>query len=212
MSGRIVALLAWVVLAGSTLPTPAQKDDPAEKYPAPPEGFDKRRDGIDRGKLETVEYDSKTVGVTRKARVYTPPGYSKDKKYPVLYLLHGIGGDENEWLRGGAPDVILDNLIADKKAVPMVVVMPNGRAAKDVTAKAGFGQQGPAFAAFEKDLLQDLIPFVEKTYSVKSDRESRALAGLSMGGGQSLNFGLANLDTFAWVGGFSSAPNTKPAT
>src|SRR3954452_16354497 len=209
MSGRIVALLAWVVLVGSTLPARAQKDDPAEKYPAPPEGFDKRRDGIDRGKLETVEYDSTTVGVLRKARVYTPPGDSKDKKYPVLYLLHGIGGDENEWPRGGAPNVILDNLIADKKAVPMVVVMPNGRASKDVTAKSGFGQQGPAFAAFEKDLLADLIPFVEKTYSVKTDRASRALAGLSMGGGQALNFGLGNLDTFAWVGGFSSAPNTR---
>src|SRR5205085_1547674 len=139
MSGRTVALLAWVVLAGSTLPAPAQKDDQAEKYPAPPQGFDKKRDGIDRGKLETVEYDSKTVGVVRKARVYTPPGYSK----------------------------------------------------------------------VEKDLLQDLIPFVEKTYAVKTDRESRAIAGLSMGGGQSLNFGLGNLDTFAWVGGFSSAPNTR---
>src|SRR3954447_19451718 len=210
MSGRIVALLAWVVLAGWTLPAPAQKDDPTEKYPAPPAGFDKKRDGIDRGKLETVEYDSKTVGIVRKARVYTPPGYSKDKKYPVLYLLHGIGGDENEWPRGGSPDVVLDNLIAARKAVPMIVVMPNGRASKDVTAKAGFGQQGPAFAAFEKDLLQDLIPFIEKTYSVKADRESRALAGLSMGGGQALNFGLGHLDTFAWVGGFSSAPNTKP--
>ena len=209
MSGRIVALLAWAVLAGIPLPAPAQKDDSTEKYPAPPEGFDKKRDGIDRGKLETVEYDSTTVGVKRKARVYTPPGYTKDKTYPVLYLLHGIGGDENEWPRGGAPDVILDNLYADKKAVPMIVVMPNGRASKDVTAKSGFGQQGPAFAAFEKDLLTDLIPFVEKTYPAKADRESRAIAGLSMGGGQSLNFGLGNLDTFAWVGGFSSAPNTK---
>src|SRR5262249_27042920 len=87
---------------------------------------------------------------------------------------------------------------------------PNGRASKDVTARSPFNQQSPAFAAFEKDLLDDLIPFIEKTYSVKADRESRALAGLSMGGGQSLNFGLNNLDTFAWVGGFSSAPNTKP--
>ena len=180
-----------------------------EKFPAPPEGFDTRRDGIDRGKLETVEYDSTTVGVKRKAQVYTPPGYSKDKKYPVLYLLHGIGGDENEWTRGGAPDVILDNLYADKKAVPMIVVLPNGRASKDVTARDPIPKQSPAFAAFEKDLLTDLIPFIEKTYSVKADRESRALAGLSMGGGQSLNFGLGNLDTFAWVGGFSSAPNTK---
>src|SRR5271169_6052675 len=183
MSGRIVALLAWAVLAGIPLPAPAQKDESTEKYPAPPEGFGKKRDGIDRGKLETVEYDSTTVGVKRKARVYTPPGYTKDKTYPVLYLLHGIGGDENEWPRGGAPDVILDNLYADKKAVPMIVVMPNGRASKEVTAKSGFGQQGPAFAAFEKDLLTDLIPFVEKTYPVKADRESRAIAGLSMGGG-----------------------------
>ena len=145
----------------------------------------------------------------RKAQVYTPPGYSKDKKYPVLYLLHGIGGDENEWTRGGVADVILDNLYADKKAVPMIVVLPNGRASKDLTARDPIPKQSPAFAAFEKDLLTDLIPFIEKTYSVKADRESRALAGLSMGGGQSLNFGLSNLDTFAWVGGFSSAPNTR---
>jgi enterochelin esterase-like enzyme len=209
MSGRIVALLAWIVLTGASLPSPAQKDGSAEKYSAPPEGFDKKRDGIDRGKLETVEYDSTTVGVRRKARVYTPPGYSRDQKYPVLYLLHGIGGDENEWPRGGAPDTILDNLYADKKAVPMIVVMPNGRASKDAKARDPFPKQGPAFAAFEDDLLRDLIPFIEKTYSVKADRESRALAGLSMGGGQSLNFGLGNLDTFAWVGGFSSAPNTR---
>ena len=209
MSGRIVALLAFAVLVGSTVPAPAQKDDQAEKFPAPPAGFDKKRDGFDRGKLETVEYDSTTVGVKRKARVYTPPGYTKDKKYPVLYLLHGIGGDENEWARGGVPDVILDNLYADKKAVPMVVVMPNGRAAKNDRPGGDFQGQGPAFAAFEKDLLTDLIPFVEKNYAAKADRESRALAGLSMGGGQSLNFGLGNLDTFAWVGGFSSAPNTR---
>ena len=93
----------------------------------------------------------------------------------------------------------------------MIVVMPNGRASKDADGAATrFRKQSPAFAAFEKDLLNDLIPFIEKNYSVKADRESRALAGLSMGGGQSLNFGLDNLDTFAWVGGFSSAPNTKP--
>ena len=171
----------------------AAKQDQAQGLPPAPKGFDVKRDGIDRGKLETVEYDSTTVGVKRKAQVYTPPGYSKDKKYPVLYLLHGIGGDENEWTRGGAANVILDNLYADKKAVPMIVVLPNGRASKDVTARDPIPKQAPAFAAFEKDLLNDLIPFIEKTYSVKADRESRALAGLSMGGGQSLNFGLGNL-------------------
>jgi enterochelin esterase-like enzyme len=215
MSKHILVLIACAVLASSTVPALAEpgdvkQDNKAEKLAEPPKGFDARRDGIDHGKLETVEYDSTTVGVKRKARVYTPPGYTKEKKYPVLYLLHGIGGDENEWARGGSPDVILDNLYADKKAVPMIVVMPNGRASKDVTARDPIPKQSPAFAAFEKDLLTDLIPFIEKTYSVKADRESRAIAGLSMGGGQALNFGLNNLDKFAWVGGFSSAPNTKP--
>lgn len=184
-------------------------DEAKEKtFTSAPKGFDVKRDGIERGKLETVEYDSTTVGIQRKAQVYTPPGYSKDQKYPVLYLLHGIGGDEKEWTRGGVANVILDNLYADKKAAPMIVVLPNGRATKDPKAKNPFKDQG-AFAVFEKDLLTDLIPFIEKTYSVKADRESRALAGLSMGGGQSLNFGLNNLDAFAWVGGFSSAPNTR---
>jgi enterochelin esterase-like enzyme len=204
------ALLTWPGEPALAQPGDGQKNNPAQSLPAPPAGFDARRDGIDRGKLETVEYDSMTVGAMRKARVYTPPGYTTDRKYPVLYLLHGIGGDENEWSRGGSPDVILDNLYAEKKALLMIVVMPNGRASKDLTARDPIPKQSPAFAAFEKDLLTDLIPFIEKSWSVKADRESRALAGLSMGGGQSLNFGLANFDTFAWVGGFSSAPNTKP--
>ena len=185
-------------------------DDKAA-FPNPPEGFDKAREGIDHGKVETVEYDSKSVGNKRKAVVYTPPGYSDDQKYPVLYLLHGIGGDENEWRRGGHPEIILDNLIAEKKAVPMIIVMPNGRAQPDDRPGTNAMATAPAFGKFDKDLLGDLIPFIESKYSVKKDREDRALAGLSMGGGQSLNFGLANLDTFAWVGGFSSAPNTRPA-
>lgn len=142
--------------------------------------------------------------------VYTPPGYSPDKKYPVVYLLHGIGGDETEWERFAKPDLLVDNLLADGKAVPMIVVMPNGRAQKNDRAEGNVMASAPAFAAFEKDLLQDVIPFMESHYSVQADREHRAIAGLSMGGGQSLNFGLAHLETFAWVGGFSSAPNTKP--
>lgn len=185
-------------------------DDKAA-FPTPPEGFDKPREGIAHGKIETVEYDSKSVGNKRKALVYTPPGYSAEKKYPVLYLLHGIGGDEEEWRRGGHPEIILDNLIAENKAVPMIIVMPNGRAQPNDRPGTNAMATAPAFAKFDKDLLGDLIPFIQSNYSVKTDRESRALAGLSMGGGQSLNFGLGNLDTFAWIGGFSSAPNTKPA-
>ena len=181
-------------------------DKPA--FDDPPAGITARRDGIPHGKLELIEYDSKTVGTTRKLQVYTPPGYSADKKYPVLYLLHGIGGDETEWRRFATPDMLLDNLIADGKAVPMIIVMPNGRAQKDDRANVGMGA-APAFAVFERDLLDDVIPAIQSRYSTYTNRENRALAGLSMGGGQTLNFGLTHLDTFAWIGGFSSAPNTK---
>ncbi len=176
-----------------------------------PAGFDAVRENIPHGKIDTVFYESTTVGTRRRTLVYTPPGYSQDKKYPVFYLLHGIGGDEKEWLKHGQPQVIFDNLYADKKLEPMIVVLPNGRAMKDDRAIGNMFDSArvQAFSTFEKDLLHDLIPFIEKTYPVYADREKRALAGLSMGGGQSLNFGLGNLDTFAWVGGFSSAPNTK---
>ena len=196
------------------------KPDDKAAFPNAPEGFDKPREGIERGKLERVDYESKTVGAKRWMQVYTPPGYSKEKKYPVLYLLHGIGGNEREeWAKGGGvPHVILDNLIADKKAEPMIIVLPNGnattnRAPTDAGAgggRRGFGDLTGWGKPFENDLIKDIIPFIESQYSVKAARESRALAGLSMGGGQSLNIGLANLDTFAWVGGFSSAPNTNP--
>lgn len=176
-----------------------------------PKGFDIVRPEILHGKIDTISYDSKTVGSKRKALIYTPPAYSKDKKYPVLYLLHGIGGDEKEWLNGGLPQVILDNLYAENKIEPMIVVMPNGRAMKDDRAVGNImaADKVQAFATFEMDLLKDLIPFIEKKYPVLKDQEHLAIAGLSMGGGQSLNFGLGNLDKFAWVGSFSSAPNTK---
>src|SRR5688572_19872342 len=94
-------------------------------------GFDTERENIAHGKIDTVQYSSKTVGTKRKALVYTPPGFTKGRKYPVLYLLHGIGGDEKEWLTGARPQIILDNLYAEKKLEPMIVVMPNGRAMKD---------------------------------------------------------------------------------
>ena len=176
-----------------------------------PQGFDSFQANISHGKIDTIKYSSKTVGATRKTLIYTPPGYSKKQKYPVLYLLHGIGGDEKEWLKNGHPEIILDNLYAEKRIEPMIVVLPNGRAMRDDRAIGNIfdSVKVQAFATFEKDLLTDLIPFIEKNYPVYKDRDHRALAGLSMGGGQSLNFGLANLEKFAWIGGFSSAPNTK---
>jgi enterochelin esterase family protein len=192
-------------MRGAPEPTP-----PATIAKAP-NGFDEPRSDVPHGQVETIEFDSKTVGIKRKMVVYTPPGYSSDKPLPVLYLLHGIGDDERGWTLNHA-HVILDNLLADGLIEPMIVVMPNGRAsAAPVPANIFDQSQFAAFANFEQELLNDVIPYIESHYSVKGDRDQRAIAGLSMGGGQSLNFGLRNLDTFAWVGGFCSAPNTTPA-
>jgi enterochelin esterase-like enzyme len=196
-------------------------DDKPAFDPAPA-GFDQVQEGVAPGTLAQVDYYSKTIGANRWMDVYTPAGYSADKKYPVLILLHGIGGNEiHEWNRSGAAHVILDNLIASKKIVPMIVVFPNGNASTNAL-RGGAQRRGPgnggdpaALAGdgwgknFEGDLLNDQIPFIESHYSVYTDREHRAIAGLSMGGGQALDFGLSHLDTFAWVGGFSSAPNTR---
>jgi enterochelin esterase-like enzyme len=186
--------------------------DDVRAFPDAPEGFKTPQPGVPTGKLEAFEYDSTVTGTRRKANVYLPPGYSAEKKYPVLYLLHGIGGDETEWIRFTSPNVILDNLIAAGKAMPMIIVLPNGRALPDDRAEGNpfTPEKVAGFAAFERDLLDSLIPAIQAKYATFTDREHRALAGLSMGGGQTLNFGLAHLDTFAWIGAFSSAPNTKP--
>jgi len=109
----------------------ASQSAPAPAYPNAPAGFDVRQSGIQSGRVERVEYDSKVTGNKRPAIVYTPPGYSAARKYPVLYLLHGIGGNESHWTQFGVADVILDNLIAANKAVPMIIVMPNGRASNE---------------------------------------------------------------------------------
>lgn len=179
---------------------------------AVPKGYDQYREDIAHGKMETVEYISKTVGCKRKTMIYIPPGYLDGQgEYNVLYLLHGIGGDEEEWYKHARPQVILDNLYADNKLARMIVVLPNGRAMQNDRAEGNLfdADKLKAFEDFESDLLYDLIPFVESNYRVLARRENRALAGLSMGGGQSLNIGLGNLNHFAWIGGFSSAPNTK---
>ena len=185
--------------------------DDVRAVPDAPAGYNARREGIAHGRLEMIEYDSKTVGARRKMLVYTPPGYSPATKYPVLYLLHGIGGDETEWQRFTQPENVLDNLIAEGNAVPMIVVFPNGRAQKNDRAEGNVFAHAAAFANFEGDLLNDVIPTIEGRYSTRTEREHRALAGLSMGGGQTLNFGLTHLDRFAWIGAFSAAPNTRPA-
>jgi enterochelin esterase-like enzyme len=186
--------------------------DDVRAFPEPPAGFNADRANIRHGDYVPFEYDSKVTGTRRKANVYLPPGYDPKQKYPVLYLLHGIGGDESEWNHVARPQALLDNLLSDGKAVPMIVVMPNGRALADDRAIGNpfTPEKVRGFEAFERDLLDNLIPAVESKYSTYTDREHRAIAGLSMGGGQALNFGFAHLDRFAWIGGFSAAPNTRP--
>jgi enterochelin esterase-like enzyme len=151
--------------------------------PKPPQAFDVRREGIERGKVEIVEYDSKAAGGTRKMRVYAPPGSSKEQHYPVLYLLHGSLADETSWVKDGKVDAIFDNLYADKKAVPMIVVMP------DCNLPDG---------TFEADMLGDVIPYTEGHFPVQVGREYRALAGVSAGAHRALDLGLAHPETFAF--------------
>ena len=125
-----VAVVAAAGLASAQFGAPPQPK-PEATLAAAPAGFDMRREGVPAGRIEKIEFDSKVTGNERPASIYLPPGYSTSRKYPVLYLLHGIGGNETHWPGPGAAGAILDNLIADGKAVPMVVVMPNGRASNE---------------------------------------------------------------------------------
>ncbi|NLR77152.1 esterase family protein [Chitinophaga eiseniae] len=193
----------------------SSKVDSVPTFPDPPAGFNAQHDNVPHGKLTVVQYNSKTLGKLREMSVYTPPGYSPEKKYPVLYLLHGLGSDYRQWTEWCQADNIADNLIAAGKIQPLIMVFPNGDAKLTVTDTAAASRSGRADGfggyrkPFEDDLLKDIIPYIDSHYSTSNDREHRALAGLSMGGGQSLNIGLYHLETFAYVGGFSSAPNTN---
>src|SRR5205814_10288914 len=174
--------------------------------------FDTRN--VPHGAVASVHYYSTALGGIRRPHVYTPPGYETSReRYPVFYLLHGAGDVDDSWSSVGRAGFILDNLIAAGKAKPMIVVMPAGHVNG---AGAAVGGQVPAAAVqgmpgigsgpdpFARDFLTDLLPYVEKTYRTLTDRQSRAIAGLSMGGNQTLNIAIPHLDKFAYVGVFSS--------
>ena len=153
---------------------------------------------VPHGQVAAVHYQSSALGVPRRMQVYTPAGYAtSNQRYPVLYLLHGGGDNDEAWLMAGRANFILDNLIAAGKAKPMIVVMPAGH-----TPPGAGGAQSPD--AFARDLMSDVVPYVEKNYRTLPGREQRAIAGLSMGGQQTLNVGLTNLDKFSQMGVFSS--------
>jgi enterochelin esterase family protein len=158
---------------------------------------------VPHGTVHLHKYHSKSLGATRGLYIYTPPGYEtgKDIRYPVLYLLHGMGDTEDAWTVVGRANVIVDNLLAKKKAQPLLIVMPYGHTPSAPPDIRSIGN----YTAFEKDLIEDVIPYVQARYRVSRERENRAIAGLSMGGGQALTVGLGNLGHFGWLGAFSSA-------
>lgn len=227
------------VLAAAPLYAADAAAPSAQQFPIPPQGFDQVRAGIEAGKIEAVQYDATAIApdMKRPAQIYTPPGYTKKKKYPVLYLIHGAGQNDTTWIQQGNANVILDNLIADKKIVPMIVVFPNGSVGgvgrppgvggppgaaappagappappgAAATPAGGAGGSGPAApSSFEIDLLKDLIPYVESHYSTRADPKHRALAGLSLGGMQTKAIAPANSDKFAYFGVFSGG-NISP--
>lgn len=153
---------------------------------------------VPHGEVRIVWYLSSTLGSMRSMHIYTPPGYGKSTaKYPVLYLLHGAGDDDSGWSTIGRAGFILDNLLAANKAKPMIVVMPNGSMPPS--------DKGPAYqtSRFAEELMENVMPYVEQNYAVTANRDNRAIAGLSMGGGQTLYVLPRNLDKFAYAGVWS---------
>ena len=175
------------------------------------EGLTWETGNVPRGMLHRHFYKSAIVGDQRDFYVYTPPGYDPraNKMYPVLYLLHGFSDDARGWTAVGRAHVILDNLIAQGKAKPMLIVMPLGYGAPEIVAPGAAGLRTPElrqrnYDRFRDALFSEVIPEVEKSYRVSKDRASRAIAGLSMGGAESLYVGLNAINRFAWIGAFSS--------
>lgn len=158
---------------------------------------------VPHGTLHIHRYKSKSLDIVRRLYVFTPPGYdaTKSRKYPALYLLHGMGDTETTWTVVGRANLIIDNLLARDKAEPMIIVMPYGHTPEAPPDMRSIGR----YDAFEKDLLEDVIPYVQSHYRVSEQQKDRAIAGLSMGGGQALAVGLGNRDVFGWLGAFSSA-------
>jgi enterochelin esterase-like enzyme len=215
----------WFVVDGLQVNDPSSdtffgygKPTSGIEIPKPGEDFYFPKD-VPHGEVRMIWYLSKTTGEWRRAMVYTPPGYDTNvrMRYPVLYLQHGAGEDETGWTKQGHANFILDNLLADKKAKPMIVVMDKGYAYRQGERPAGRGAgpgAGPggmaasgvlSGSAFESVVIDDLIPMIDRTFRTLSDREHRAMAGLSMGSMQAMQITLRNLDKFSWIGLFSGA-------
>jgi len=177
---------------------------------------------VPHGEIRTLLYKSRSNGVTRELTIYVPPGYdeARNRRYPVLYLLHGFANDHHSWHRYGRANDILDNLVAQKKLEPFLVVMPLGYGGAQINGDGtgippkGAGAFGGDAALYERDLLEDVIPMIDGKYRTIADRKHRAIVGFSMGGGQAGRFGLRHLETFSQVGimsaGMAGGPDAEP--
>ena len=205
----------YAIDGGLRMPDPANPNlevrrwGPTSLFIVPDAGkgvFEARR--VPHGTVHVNFYDSPNLNAQRMVYVYTPPGYESSKeKYPVLYLLHGNGQIEASWIWTGRANVILDNLIAEGKAKPMIVVMPYGHVQREIKPAPAAAAPGADSATIEKELMTAIKPMVESKYRVLTQRTKRAIAGLSMGSGQSWAIGLHNLDQFAYLGAFSGGGN-----
>ena len=177
---------------------------------AVPDGFDLKKPEVEYGEIKTITYHSSTAQLDRNATIILPPNYDANKKYPVLYLLHGIGGNEREWL-GGKPVEVIGNLVAQGKAKEMLVVIPNIRVQlQNAPREQGGFPRSEDFDRFLDELRNDLRPYIEDNYGILPGRDNHAVAGLSMGGRSALHVGLNLIDDFAYIGAFTPAPGVLP--
>lgn len=199
--------LSFVLLLSLCITPALAQEDPY----TPPAGFDGYQKGALYAIPETVSYYSTTCEKERKFNLYLPVQYDESKAYPLLILLHGIGGDHNEW-NGGKPGIIIGNLVLNGEAPEMIVVTPDVKAFHKDAAPAGIytPENFAAFDNFINDLRDDLLPFLRENYSIAEGRENTAIAGLSMGGRESLYIGLSMPETFGYVGAFAPAPGVLP--
>lgn len=188
-------------------------DPSSTKEPDTPSRYYVSVEGFTYGEMKEITYPSKTTGVNRKANVLLPPDYNEDVQYPVMYLLHGLDGDHNEWKNNGNPAQIIGNLIYDGDARDMIVVMPNARARENDAGGPSDSHSVPHFQAFnnfKNDLLNDLMPYIKENFSIAEGRENTAVAGLSMGGRTALYIGISEPQMFGYVGAFSPAIGVLP--
>lgn len=188
-------------------------DPSSTKEPETPARYHVAVDDVTYGEMREITYPSTTTGVNRKANVLLPPDYNEDVKYPVMYLLHGLDGDHNEWKNNGSPAQIIGNLITYGEAREMIVVMPNARARENDKGSPSDSHSVPHFQAFDNfknDLLNDLMPYIKENFSIAEGRENTAVAGLSMGGRTALYIGISEPQMFGYVGAFSPAIGVLP--